>query len=429
MVPVAPTVAALVLSLGAFAGEQDASDLALTAPTPRRLPPIRIGHAFPKEDAEAYLRVQADLLTVYRRARRRGWGLGTLERGAIVAGEPRYGNADCRVGWVRLTTGGYVCPSDGAEALDGPDAEPMRVLAADPASPLPFRYVKLAADAPILAALPASGETIEEAPVVAHVEGVVFRAVDRPVDDGPAPMLRLVDGTYVPQSAVTRRVEPPTATGQPIVKASLPIAFVIAADAPVYTLEDGRAQSIGHAERYARFAVAEETEHQGTRYVVAEGGEALARDDVRVAVTIDRPRHVDADDRWMHVDLDEQVLVAYEGDKPVYVTLVASGKDGFDTPEGLYRIRRKYVSRTMQGPDPEAGSYDIGDVPWTMYYHGGLAIHGAYWHDDFGNVRSHGCTNLPPESARWLFSWSTPNVPEGWVGIHDAGTRIYFTRD
>ena len=429
MVPVAPTVTAVVLSIGALAGEQDASDLALTAPTPRRLPPIRIGHAFPKEDAETYLRVQADLLTVYRKAKRRGWGLGTLERGAILAGEPRYGNADCRVGWVRLSTGGYVCPSDGAEELDGPDAEPMPVLAADPASPLPYRYVKLAEDAPILAELPEADETIEEAPLVSHVRGVVFRAVDRPVEGGPVPMLRLVDGTYVPESSVTRRVEPPTATGQPIHEASLPIAFVVEADAPVYALEDDGTQPIGRAERYARFAVAEEIEHQGTQYVVADSGETLERDDVRVAVTIDRPRNVDADERWMHVDLDEQVLVAYEGDQPVYVTLVASGKDGFDTPEGLYRIRRKYVSRTMQGPDPDVGSYDIGDVPWTMYYYGGLAIHGAYWHDDFGAVRSHGCTNLPPQSARWLFSWSTPDVPKGWVGIHDAGTAIYFTRD
>jgi lipoprotein-anchoring transpeptidase ErfK/SrfK len=130
----------------------------------------------------------------------------------------------------------------------------------------------------------------------------------------------------------------------------------------------------------------------------------------------------------MHVDLDAQVLVAYEGDRPVFATLVATGKKGYRTPTGFYRIRRKYVARRMQGPDPDHGRYDIGDVPWTMYYHGGLAIHGAYWHDAFGAVRSHGCTNVPPQAARWLFQWSDPEIPRGWKGIHEAGTWVYFTR-
>ena len=79
--------------------------------------------------------------------------------------------------------------------------------------------------------------------------------------------------------------------------------------------------------------------------------------------------------------------------------------------------------------DPDAGTYAVEQVPWTMYYWGSFALHGAYWHDEFGNVRSHGCTNIPPIDARWLFYWSEPPLPTGWhaeVGLR--GPWVYFTR-
>jgi lipoprotein-anchoring transpeptidase ErfK/SrfK len=63
-----------------------------------------------------------------------------------------------------------------------------------------------------------------------------------------------------------------------------------------------------------------------------------------------------------------------------------------------------------------------------MYYLGGYALHGAYWHDAFGTPRSHGCTNLAPADARWLFYWTDPQVPRDESGVtHGAGTRIVTT--
>ena len=58
--------------------------------------------------------------------------------------------------------------------------------------------------------------------------------------------------------------------------------------------------------------------------------------------------------------------------------------------------------------------FELRDVPWVMYFKGGYALHGAYWHDDFGKVRSHGCINLAPIDARFVFWWSAPEVPEHW---------------
>jgi hypothetical protein len=84
----------------------------------------------------------------------------------------------------------------------------------------------------------------------------------------------------------------------------------------------------------------------------------------------------------------------------------------------------------MRGEDPVDGPYEVEEVPWTMYYSGGYALHGAYWHDQFGRVRSHGCTNLAPADARWLLRWTDPPLPAGWHSIRpptrDGGTRVYI---
>jgi hypothetical protein len=72
----------------------------------------------------------------------------------------------------------------------------------------------------------------------------------------------------------------------------------------------------------------------------------------------------------------------------------------------------------MDGATATDGNYAIQDVPWVMYFEGSYALHGAFWHRSFGRVRSHGCVNLGPSDARWLFHWTTPFLPEGWHGVH-----------
>jgi hypothetical protein len=71
----------------------------------------------------------------------------------------------------------------------------------------------------------------------------------------------------------------------------------------------------------------------------------------------------------------------------------------------------------MDGLAGTTDAYSIEDVPWTMYFQGSYALHAAFWHDRFGSSRSHGCVNLSPADARWLFEWSTPTLPSGWHGV------------
>ena len=127
-----------------------------------------------------------------------------------------------------------------------------------------------------------------------------------------------------------------------------------------------------------------------------------------------------------------ETLTAYEGDRPVFVTLISSGRAGFETPPGSYRIQSKHVTATMDDTTNPDGAYSIEDVPWTMYFREGLALHAAFWHERYGEARSHGCINLSPADAHYLFDWTLPEVPDAWHGSFASrerpGTRVVIHR-
>ncbi len=214
----------------------------------------------------------------------------------------------------------------------------------------------------------------------------------------------------------------------------LPVAFVFRGGARRYeqSSADSPVRDVGTFDRHTPFVVTNERLVRGNKiYVGGEvgGRSTVAREPaVRVARLVARPSGVPSRAKWIHVSLSSQTLVAYDGDLPVFVTLVSSGKEGFETPTGVFSIQSKHVSTTMDDEGAADGAYSIEDVPWTMYFSGNFALHGAFWHDTFGSVRSHGCVNLAPADARWLFQWSTPILPQSWHGVFSdrarAGTYV-----
>ncbi|SET92513.1 L,D-transpeptidase family protein [Stigmatella erecta] len=125
-------------------------------------------------------------------------------------------------------------------------------------------------------------------------------------------------------------------------------------------------------------------------------------------------------ERWLDVDLTEQVLVAYEGVKPVYATLISSGMRAHETPVGVFRIWLKSAEAHMTGAAGRS-RYRVATVPWTMFFQGNFALHTAYWHDRWGEPVSHGCINLSPRDARALYRWTGPEVPQGWSMAYGTG--------
>ncbi|PJF29066.1 MAG: hypothetical protein CUN52_10265 [Phototrophicales bacterium] len=119
---------------------------------------------------------------------------------------------------------------------------------------------------------------------------------------------------------------------------------------------------------------------------------------------LDRPAEIDTE-RWISIDLFEQVIIVFEDTKPIFATLIASGLPQWQTREGLYHIYFRKTRDDMTGGVIGDDYYLIEEVPWTMYFDQGRALHGAYWHDGFGFRRSHGCVNLSITDAYWLYRW------------------------
>jgi hypothetical protein len=131
------------------------------------------------------------------------------------------------------------------------------------------------------------------------------------------------------------------------------------------------------------------------------------------------------DQKRIVVDLSTQLVTAFEGEKLVFSERCASGVRGTETPKGEFRTYHKgpSVHMTNEGDAvEEEGIYSLPGVPWCTFFTGaGNAFHGAYWHNDYGQPRSHGCVNLPSEAAKFLYRWSKPAVPADTNYLHLPG--------
>ena len=110
--------------------------------------------------------------------------------------------------------------------------------------------------------------------------------------------------------------------------------------------------------------------------------------------------------KWIDVNLSRQRLTAYEGNKAVFSALISGGLPRTPTVVGRFKINTKLTATRMRGP-----GYDLPNVPYTMYFYKGYAIHGTYWHNNFGRPMSHGCVNMRTGDAAWLFNWARIGTP------------------
>ena len=174
--------------------------------------------------------------------------------------------------------------------------------------------------------------------------------------------------------------------------------------------------------------------HTGGLLETTEGSWLAAETLAFMARHDDPLGHAAAGKKWIEVSIKKQLLVAWEGTRAAFATLVSTGRGGMAdwekttaTARGTFFIRAKHVSGTMDGTQGE-DSYELHDVPFIQYFHEGYALHGAFWHDEFGKPRSHGCVNLAPADAAWLFEWTDPIVPPEWHGAvnSEGGTLVWI---
>lgn len=149
--------------------------------------------------------------------------------------------------------------------------------------------------------------------------------------------------------------------------------------------------------------------------------------DATVISAREPPMAVKDGEQWLVVSITRGTLVAYEGRRPVFATLVSPGAGGVPvpgqnpvkmstTPMGVFRITYKVRDTTMTPEKGEPKQFWLAEVPYTQYFSMPFALHTAYWHEDFGQLMSAGCINLSPRDGRWLFEWTKPHLPAEWSG-------------
>jgi len=416
-----------------------------------------------------------EVVTVYSRPDMTGEKLGYLRIGTRMMATEKVEHESCKGGFYGLPAGGYACASKGlvVEADKPPPMKyPPPVPKLDQGHPYEYGFVRrwnspmwwriptdqeisamesqravretervAAKEPPTEAPIPA--ETSETAvpdlpkpdPVLVDVklplspntpwlERGFFLSLGEKVVERGLSFYRTARGAYVAAADISR-YEAKDWAGVALAEQGImyPFAYVKKDTKLLQLTADNKLKATKSVERRTFLDLTEETEIAGRAYMITADGLLVRKDHLLIPDLQPLPKGLDPWERWIDVSVSQQMLVAYEGTRPVYVTLVSSGRKGpkedpYETPRGRWRIYSKHVSTTMDGSSATDGNYSIQDVPWTMFFSGSYALHGAFWHRSFGTVRSHGCVNLGPSDARWLFHWATPFLPEGWHGVN-----------
>jgi hypothetical protein len=410
--------------------------------------------------------------------------LGYFRKGTRVRlGDPRYSTEGCPEGWYELKEGGYVCQGRGMLVGTKPryvhrPPPPPRVDELDP-----YRHGFVRGDwTPAYKRIPTEDELWKpperEIDAGLSVEGKRDAGGDAGIDGGEPPtevvphdpegadggvdyyryterkhrvvsqlLIRgfwisvanrvfddelrrfyyeTVDGDYVPGNEV-HLVRPPDYRGYEVLGSSpLPAAIVSSRHAAFYTERRNRFRGIGPVDRLAVYRVLGESEGPGIPFYRIEGDRWLKSTNVVYFELREPPEGVGEREKWILIDLSRQSLEAYQGVTPVYATLISSGLPGdpeTETPTGRFNVSFKHLTDDMAGTVGDDEVYSVEDVPWVQYVHRNVALHSSFWHSHYGRPRSHGCINLSPADARFLFEWTAPRLPSGWHGVAASDER------
>jgi hypothetical protein len=247
--------------------------------------------------------------------------------------------------------------------------------------------------------------------------------VSKPVTEFHGVWLGKDEATFATKNTPSRRID------------KLPVGFVLWGRAHKWSFDASRkhaTQAEGLIDRFEAVGLTGETAtlSDGDYWETDEGWWLKASDGTKTEPG-PPPEKLGDHDKWIDVNQHRQTLVAFEGSTPVYVTLFSSGRNEHETVTGSFRIREKHIASTMDGDADTAvdgAPYSIEDVPYIEYFNGGYALHSAFWHAEFGHVKSHGCVNLAPWDAKGIFGWTDPQLPDGWHSVNATkehpGTRV-----
>jgi len=346
---------------------------------------------------------------------------GGTRRGLVFAGVklPLLGatrGPGCLSRWLLVGPLAYVCSDRVKLSADPPGVDES--IHPTPADAMPYKYYFVGKDGGDAYAKLSDAD--DETPAEQLERGWSIAGVSEVSYKGATYVITR-KGRYIPRAQLGAAT--PTAFHGETVSGSLDLGWILPDKASVLNDAKPNAKVVGTRTRLQKVDVLERKTLNKEEFLRIGEGLWIRGRDARVPTSAPAPTEVAPGARWIDVELATQTLVAYEGEKPVFATVVSTGKAPGSTPKGVHKIWVKLRSSTMSNADDakdttdDAQPFSIEDVPWVQYFSNGVAIHGAFWHRKFGQVHSHGCVNLAPLDAMRLFDWSLPRLPKGWDAV------------
>lgn len=336
----------------------------------------------------------------------------------------------CKARWINVGPEAWICQDELALGEEPPHHPEDRSQILAP-SGLPYRYYFVGKEGSwAYASLEEADEGIprrELEPgfgVAGMEEGVKGR--DR--------YLRTTHNLWVPMRDLSGPAQPLRFQGEEVRGGRLDFGWVVVDKARTFSKADPRAARKERRERFERVAVLGEKKFRNEAYVRTAEDEWMRDRDLRRPTLAPPPEEALSKERWIDIELASQTLVVYEGKKPVFATLVSTGKGRQGspqaTPKGVHRVWVKLRSTDMSNlqDDEAARYYAIEAVPYVQFFSRGVGLHGIFWHRSLGHVKSQGCVNLAPLDAARLFELTSPRLPTGWHAVlpteADKGTIV-----
>jgi hypothetical protein len=366
--------------------------------------------------------------------------LGARELGYLHAGDrvPRaaepYSREGCNDGWYPVRPAGFVCAS-GAATIDLSHPT-LAAMAIQPLldQPLPYTYARTTNDTLLLERDGSREGAVREIGKLKRRSGMAVVGSWTAALPGSAPerLALLTSGKFVRAADLEAAKASDFAGVELGEKVTLPVAFVVKRGVRDFKLDGEDAAQGKDLDVHTRLELTGKyrTAHGEKFWALANGRWVRNRDVTAILARNAFPDFAVDGQKWLDVSVVMQTLVAYEGRRPFFATLLSVGRDpaaagdgatidvnasltpGFGL--GTFEVREKHV--TLVGADPFAAreGYQLYDLPWAFELSSGRLGYGSYWHERFGVEHGPGALELSPTDAARLFQWITPSVPEGW---------------
>jgi hypothetical protein len=426
-----PILGALALALGCQGG---AGTPALTKPAEEEIPKVQA----PPENGPK-LGAIANLTPVMDRPGKGAKQLGYLHAGAKLArsAEP-YSKKACEGGWYPVRPRGFVCAGSTA-TLDL--AHPtLAAMALQPKldQELPYAYARVARETPLFARDEKREDAVREDGKLRRRSGMAVVGSWSATDpEGRAQRFALMPNGRFVRASDLQAAEISTFSGIEIDKEiSLPVAFVVKRGVRAWKLDGLEAEKADLLEYHDKLQLTGRFRTVNkVRYWLLKDGRWVRHPDVSVVQRRNAfPDFVVDGKKWMDVSIVAGTLVAYEGKRPILVTLVSAGRDRFGDPKttastalGTFDVVGKHVTAAALDPRSVDELAEIYDVPWALELSSGQFLHGAFWHDRFGIEHGQGNIQLSPKDAARLWQWATPELPPGWHAVTQAPSEAERT--